>query len=107
MVGKAGAVEGDFLDTDRAGLLGDAAADQRGRRGVATLASAAELPVATLRQMAAYAAALAAIYPGREVRAGVLYTHAPVLFELEPAVLATHKQALQSAQQSLSLPDIE
>ena len=70
-------------------------------------ASAAELPVATLRQMAAYAAALAAIYPGREVRAGVLYTHAPVLFELEPEVLASHKQALQSAQQSLSLPDIE
>jgi ATP-dependent helicase/nuclease subunit A len=70
-------------------------------------ASAAELPVATLRQMAAYTAALAAIYPGREVRAGVLYTHAPVLFELEPEVLASHKQALQSAQQSLSLPDIE
>jgi ATP-dependent helicase/nuclease subunit A len=57
--------------------------------------------------MAAYAAALTAIYPGREVRAGVLYTHAPVLFELGPQVLASHKQALQTAQQSLSLPDIE
>jgi ATP-dependent helicase/nuclease subunit A len=70
-------------------------------------ASAAEVPVATLKQMAAYTAALEAIYPGREVRAGVLYTHAPVLFELGPDDLATHKHALQNAQQSLSLPDIE
>jgi len=70
-------------------------------------ASAAEIPVATLRQMAAYVAALEAIYPGRTVRAGVLYTHAPVLFELAGDVLAAHKQALQAPQQSLSLPDIE
>ena len=70
-------------------------------------ASAAEVPVATLKQMAAYTAALEAIYPGREVRAGVLYTHAPVLFELGPDDLAAHKHALQNAQQSLSLPDIE
>jgi ATP-dependent helicase/nuclease subunit A len=70
-------------------------------------ASLAEVPLATLRQMAAYVAALEAIHPGREVRAGVLYTHAPVLFELDPAVLAGHKHALQTAQQSLSLPDIE
>lgn len=70
-------------------------------------ASAAEVPLATLRQMAAYVAALEAIHPGREVRAGVLYTHAPVLFELAPDVLAVHKHALQTAQQSLPLPDIE
>jgi ATP-dependent helicase/nuclease subunit A len=70
-------------------------------------ASAGEIPLATLRQMAAYAAALEAIYPGREVRAGVLYTHAPVLFDLDPQRLAQHKNALQAAQQSLSLPDIE
>lgn len=70
-------------------------------------ASAAEIPLATLRQMAAYAAALEAIYPGREVRAGVLYTHAPVLFDLSPETLAAHKNALQAAQQSYSLPDIE
>ena len=54
-----------------------------------------------------YAAALEAIYPGREVRAGVLYTHAPVLFDLSPETLAAHKNALQAAQQSYSLPDIE
>lgn len=70
-------------------------------------ASAAAIPLATLRQMAAYAAALEAIYPGREVRAWVLYTHAPVLFELASDALVAHKQALQSAQQSLPLPDIE
>lgn len=70
-------------------------------------ASAAEMPVATLRQMAAYVAALEAIYPGREVRAGVLYTHAPVLFELSADDLRPHKNALQAAQQSLPLPDIE
>jgi ATP-dependent helicase/nuclease subunit A len=57
--------------------------------------------------MAAYVAALEAIYPGREVRAGVLYTHAPALFDLPPDVLAQHKQALATAQQSLALPDIE
>ena len=70
-------------------------------------AAPAEIPVSTLRQMAAYVAALEAIYPGREVRAGVLYTHAPVLFALSSKALALHKQALQSAQQSLLLPDIE
>ncbi|WP_285710512.1 double-strand break repair helicase AddA [Erythrobacter oryzae] len=70
-------------------------------------ASAADIPLATLRQMAAYAAALEAIYPGREVRAGVLYTHAPVLFDLPPATLALHKNALQAPQQSLPLPHIE
>lgn len=70
-------------------------------------ASADAIPVSTLRQMAAYVAALAAIYPGREVRAGVLYTHAPVLFELSPEVLTPHKHALQDAQQSYLPPDIE
>lgn len=70
-------------------------------------ASAAAIPIATLRQMAAYVAALEAIYPQHEVRAGVLYSHAPVLFDLPPATLAAHKQGLQTAQQSLLLPDIE
>ncbi len=63
-------------------------------------ADAGDIPVATLRQMAAYVAALEAIYPDRAVRAAVLYTHAPVLFELGPDVLAPHKQQLDSEQQS-------
>ncbi len=69
-------------------------------------ASADNIPVSTLRQMAAYAAALAAIYPGRQVRAGVLYTHSPVLFDLSPALLAPYKHALQDAQQSYLPLDI-
>lgn len=70
-------------------------------------ASAAAIPRATLRQMAAYVAALEAIYPGRDVRAGVLYTHAPALFDLPPETLIPHKHALQGAQQSYLPPDIE
>ncbi|MBA4082724.1 MAG: double-strand break repair helicase AddA, partial [Erythrobacter sp.] len=70
-------------------------------------ASVADIPVATLRQMAAYVAALEAIYPGREVRAAVLYTHTPALFDLPSTILGLHKNALQAPQQSLPLPDIE
>lgn len=62
--------------------------------------SADMIPVATLRQMAAYVAALEAIYPGRDVRAGVLYTHAPVLFHIAPDQIAAHKQRLDAAQES-------
>lgn len=47
----------------------------------------AEVPAATVRQMAAYAAALRAIYPGRAVRAALLYTHTPLLIELPPDAL--------------------
>ncbi len=43
---------------------------------------AEDIPTATIRQMAAYAAALAAIYPGRTIRAAVLYTHTPQLIEI-------------------------
>jgi ATP-dependent helicase/nuclease subunit A len=70
-------------------------------------ATAEAIPAATLRQMAAYVAALEAIYPGREVRAGVLYTHTPALFDLPPDTLGLHKNALLPAQQTLPLPDIE
>jgi ATP-dependent helicase/nuclease subunit A len=65
-----------------------------------------EIPLKTLRQMAAYVAALEVIFPGREVRAGVLYTHTPVLFELSAADLLPHRKALHAAQQGLSLPEI-
>jgi ATP-dependent helicase/nuclease subunit A len=77
------------------------------KTGRMTPRDAEEVPVAHLRQMAAYVAALEVIYPGREVRAGVLYTHAPVLFDLPRATLAAHKNALQTAQQSLLPLDIE
>jgi ATP-dependent helicase/nuclease subunit A len=57
-----------------------------------------EVPVAILRQMAAYAAALEATYPGRVVEAALLYTEVPMLLEIPPALLAAHKQALDLAQ---------
>jgi ATP-dependent helicase/nuclease subunit A len=61
-------------------------------------ASLDEVPVAILRQMAAYAAALEATYPGRAVEAALLYTEVPMLLEIPPALLAAHKQALDLAQ---------
>lgn len=65
------------------------------------------IPNSTCRQMAAYTAALGKIYPGRTIRAGVLYTHTPQLFEIEPAVLELHKNALGSAQESFPPLGIE
>ena len=56
------------------------------------------VPVAILRQMAAYVAALEVTYPGRDVQAAVLYTQVPVLLELPSALLAAHKPGLVGAQ---------
>ena len=56
------------------------------------------VPVAILRQMAAYAAALEVTYPGRTVKAAVLYTQVPMLLELPAALLAAHKPALGGPQ---------
>ncbi len=53
-----------------------------------------EVPVAILRQMAAYAAALEATYPGRTVQAALLYTQTPLLLEIPADLLAVHKQVL-------------
>lgn len=62
------------------------------RRPPATLDA---IPDGIIRQMAAYVAALEVIYPGRSVRAAVLYTQTPQLFALPDALLAPHKAALQ------------
>ena len=61
-------------------------------------ASLDAVPVAILRQMAAYAAALEVTYPGRPVQAAVLYTQVPMLLELPAALLAAHKPGLGGAQ---------
>ena len=50
--------------------------------------------------MAAYVAALETIYPGRAVRAAILYTQTPILLEIAPDKLAPHKQRLGDTQQS-------
>jgi ATP-dependent helicase/nuclease subunit A len=66
-------------------------------------ASLAEVPRATLRQMAAYAAALGAIYPGRRIEAVLLYTQTPLLIALPPELLAAHKPGLVAGQESLGV----
>lgn len=61
-----------------------------------------DIPTYHLRQMAAYAAALAVIFPGRRIEAALLYTAGPVLHLLPDALLAGHKAALVSTEQSLA-----
>ncbi|HEX5184576.1 MAG TPA: double-strand break repair helicase AddA [Allosphingosinicella sp.] len=58
-----------------------------GRRAPAALD---EIPVAHLRQMAAYAEALKRIFPGRRIEAKLLYTATPVLFDLPDGLVARH-----------------
>jgi len=60
----------------------------------------ADIPRGTIRQMAAYAAMLEAIYPDHAARAALLYTHGPALFELPQALLAEHKDRLGEAEES-------
>ncbi|MDG2532456.1 double-strand break repair helicase AddA [Sphingomonas sp. HITSZ_GF] len=69
-----------------------------GRRAPASLEA---IPPYHLRQMAAYAAALAVIFPGRTVEAGLLYAAGPVLHLLPPDLLAAHKPGLLPMEQSL------
>ena len=70
-----------------------------GRRVPAGIAA---VPDHHLDQMAAYAAALAAIFPGRRVSAALLYTAGPALIELPADLLAARKQGLGGQDQSLS-----
>ncbi|MXO50775.1 double-strand break repair helicase AddA [Erythrobacter gaetbuli] len=65
------------------------------------------VPETTLRQMAAYVAALEAIYPGRRVSAAVLYTQTPQLIALPESVLAPYKAAFPDRQESFALPPLE
>jgi ATP-dependent helicase/nuclease subunit A len=53
-------------------------------------ASLDAVPVAILRQMAAYAAALEATYPGRRIEAALLYTQTPELIALPTELLRHH-----------------
>jgi ATP-dependent helicase/nuclease subunit A len=87
----AGKVDRLLIATDRIRIVDYKTA----RRPPANLQ---EVPAATLRQMAAYAAALAAIYPGRTVEAAVLYTATPQLIALPASLLAANKPELPAAQ---------
>jgi ATP-dependent helicase/nuclease subunit A len=62
----------------------------------------AEVPLSTLRQMAAYVAALGAIYPGRRIEAAVLYTQTPLLVPLPAGLFAEHKAALAAVEESFA-----
>ncbi len=72
-------------------------------------AEAAAADVFHLRQMAAYAAALARVFPGRAVRAALLYTAGPALIEIPPEMLALHgpqaELPLQTATEPLIMPN--
>jgi ATP-dependent helicase/nuclease subunit A len=57
-------------------------------------ADVAAVPVPHMRQMAAYAAALAVIFPDRRVEAALLYTAGPRLVVLSAGDLAAHKPGL-------------
>jgi ATP-dependent helicase/nuclease subunit A len=54
--------------------------------------SAAEVPPAYLDQLAAYRAAIAAVYPGKAVRCALLWTDGPVLMPVPAASLQAREQ---------------
>jgi len=60
------------------------------------------IPVAYLRQMAAYVAALGVIHPGRRIEAALLYTAAPRLFALPDDLLAAQKLDLGAHEETFS-----
>jgi len=64
--------------------------------------SLSDVPLSTLRQMGAYAAALEVIFPGRAIEAAMLYTQTPQLIAIPADVLAAHKPGLADVQESLS-----
>ncbi len=72
-------------------------------------ADAAGADVFHLRQMAAYAAALARVFPQARVRAALLYTAGPVLIEIPHEMLALHgpqaELALHPVTEALIMPN--
>nr|WP_183983382.1 double-strand break repair helicase AddA [Sphingomonas jinjuensis] len=89
----AGTVDRLLIDEDVVRLVDF----KTGRRAPASID---EVPDYHWRQMAAYAAALAVIFPGRRIEAALLYTAGPVLFTLPGDQLARHKPGFSDAEQS-------
>jgi ATP-dependent helicase/nuclease subunit A len=52
------------------------------------------VPIAHIRQMAAYVAALETIFPGRTIQAALLFTHGPAMIALPDELIARHKPAM-------------
>lgn len=67
-----------------------------GRRAPADLDTT---PRHHVRQMAAYAAALSVIFPGRVIEAALLYTAGPTLIALPAALLEAHKPGFRGQEQ--------
>ncbi|WP_315763955.1 double-strand break repair helicase AddA [Sphingomonas sp. Y38-1Y] len=91
----AGTVDRLLVEPDRVRLVDF----KTGRRAPAALD---EVPVHHARQMAAYAAALGVIFPGRRIEAALLYTAGPRLIVLPAETLAALKPGLPAAEQSLA-----
>ncbi len=77
------------------------------KTGRAVPDSVADVPIAHVRQMAAYGAALAVILPGRRVEAALLYTAGPKLIVLPAALLAAHKPGFPKAEDKLGVSAVE
>ena len=48
-----------------------------------------------------------AIYPGRVVRAALLYTQTPQLIALPPELMAAYKARFEKPEESFSLPPVD
>ena len=70
------------------------------KTGRAVPAGLADVPAYHLKQMAAYVAALAVIFPQRRVEAALLYTSGPTLYALPDDLLAAHKPGFAGVEQS-------
>jgi ATP-dependent helicase/nuclease subunit A len=57
--------------------------------------NAEQAPVAYLRQMAAYVAALEKIFPARPINAGLLYSHGPKMIEISADLIERHKPGFE------------
>ena len=61
------------------------------------------IPDYHLKQMSAYRDVLRAVFPGKPVRASLLYTEGPILHALDDALLDAHKPDFTAEQQSLAI----
>jgi ATP-dependent helicase/nuclease subunit A len=66
-----------------------------------------EVPIAHVRQMAAYVAALEVIFPSRAIEAGLLYTSGPHLVVMPSRLLTAHKPGFAPTQENLPLWPVE
>ncbi|WP_010217352.1 double-strand break repair helicase AddA [Sphingomonas sp. PAMC 26621] len=70
------------------------------KTGRSVPATEGDIPPYHIKQMAAYAAALGVIFPGRAIEAALLYTSGPVLHLLSAQALAANKPGFADAEQS-------